>query len=427
MRLFASAGEELEAASMQGARSLIWQARAAQAFHWAGEHHRSMRLLRRQGRASFSQALGLSSAELQEMLYPLGAMQRLATSDFNDLDPLLVGALIMAESDWNPRAFSRVGARGLMQLMPDTGRRVAESLGVAVSSDEQLFDPSLNLKLGVTYLGELSRRFEGRLPLVLASYNAGEDQVSKWWSKRAGDDIEEFIANIPFRETRRYVQRVYGYYAEYQRIYRTRRVNLQEAQMPLVIGLMSGTSADGVDAALVRIEDRARGIRVHVHAFSTYPFPSGMREAILTASDPRTGTVDLLCRLNVALGEVFKEAALEVSRRVGIPIGEVDLIGSHGQTVQHLPEPFLLSGHRICATLQLGEPSVIAERTGVMTVADFRPRDMAAGGEGAPLAPPRALSAVRCCAVPAHRPQYRRYQQRHRSTGRRRASGGAGL
>ena len=76
-----------------------------------------------------------------------------------------------------------------------------------------------------------------------------------------------------------------------------------------------------------------------------------------------------------------------MSRRAGIPIGEVDLIGSHGQTVQHLPEPFLLSGHRICATLQLGEPSVIAERTGVMTVADFRPRHMAAGGEGAPLAP----------------------------------------
>ena len=65
----------------------------------------------------------------------------------------------MAESDWNPRAYSRVGARGLMQLMPDTGRRVAGSLGVAVSSDDQLFDPTLNLQLGVSYLGELSRRF----------------------------------------------------------------------------------------------------------------------------------------------------------------------------------------------------------------------------------------------------------------------------
>jgi soluble lytic murein transglycosylase len=220
MRLFASAGEELEAASTQVPSGLFWQARAAQAYHWAGEHHRSMRIMRRQGRANFSQFLGLTTSELQEMLYPLGALQRVATSDFDGLDPLLVGALIMAESDWNPRAFSRVGARGLMQLMPETGRRMAGSLGVALSSDDQLFDQSLNLKLGVTYLSELSRRFEGRLPLVLASYNAGEDQVSQWWAKRAGDDIEEFIANIPFRETRRYVQRVYGYYAEYQRIYR---------------------------------------------------------------------------------------------------------------------------------------------------------------------------------------------------------------
>jgi anhydro-N-acetylmuramic acid kinase len=157
--------------------------------------------------------------------------------------------------------------------------------------------------------------------------------------------------------------------------------------MPLVIGLMSGTSADGVDAALVQIEGSARPIRLHLHAFHTFPFPSGMREAILAASDPQTGTVDLLCRLNVALGEVFAAAALEVSRRAGISISDVDLIGSHGQTVQHLPEPSSLGGYPICATLQLGEPSVIAERTGVMTVADFRPRDMAAGGEGAPLAP----------------------------------------
>ena len=76
-----------------------------------------------------------------------------------------------------------------------------------------------------------------------------------------------------------------------------------------------------------------------------------------------------------------------MSRRAGITISEIDLIGSHGQTVQHLPEPSPLGGYPIRATLQLGEPSVIAERTGVMTVADFRPRDMAAGGEGAPLAP----------------------------------------
>jgi anhydro-N-acetylmuramic acid kinase len=157
--------------------------------------------------------------------------------------------------------------------------------------------------------------------------------------------------------------------------------------MPLVIGLMSGTSADGVDAALVQIDGSARSPRIRLRAFQTYPLPGGMREAILAASDPRIGTVDLLCRLNVALGEVFADAALEVARQAGIAIGAIDLIGSHGQTVQHLPEPTSLNGYPIRATLQLGEPSVIAERTGVMTVADFRPRDMAAGGEGAPLAP----------------------------------------
>jgi len=157
--------------------------------------------------------------------------------------------------------------------------------------------------------------------------------------------------------------------------------------MPLAIGLMSGTSADGVDAALVQINGSARSTRIHLHAFHTYPFPEGMREAILAASDPRMSTVDLLCRLNVALGEVFAEAACEVARLAGISLSSVDLIGSHGQTVRHLPEPSPLWGYPIRATLQLGEPSVIAERTGVTTVADFRPRDMAAGGEGAPLAP----------------------------------------
>src|SRR5919106_5724407 len=141
-----------------------------------------------------------------------------------------------------------------------------------------------------------------------------------------------------------------------------RPVNSERADMPLVIGLMSGTSADGVDAALVQIDGSARSTSLHLHAFHTMPFPAGMQEAILAASDPRTGTVDLLCRLNVALGEVFAEAALALARNAGISIGAVDLIGSHGQTVQHLPEPSPLGGYPIRATMQLGEPSVIAER-----------------------------------------------------------------
>jgi soluble lytic murein transglycosylase len=221
MRLFAAAGEELTAVPAQGVDGRLWQWRAAQAFHWGGQHHRAMRLVRRLGTPSLPHTPGLTGADVQEIAYPLGALERLDVSSFGGLDPLFVGALIMAESTWNPRAISPVGARGLMQLMPDTGRRLATTLGVTVVSDEQFFDSTLNLQLGVTYLVELSRRFNGNLPLILASYNAGEDEVSKWWARRTGDDMEEFIANIPFRETRRYVQRVYVYYAEYQRIYRS--------------------------------------------------------------------------------------------------------------------------------------------------------------------------------------------------------------
>lgn len=157
--------------------------------------------------------------------------------------------------------------------------------------------------------------------------------------------------------------------------------------MPLVIGLMSGTSADGIDAALVHIERNTQAIQVQVRAFQTYPFSEEMREAILQASNPSRGTVDLLCRLNVALGEAFAGAASEVASQAGIPLAAVDLIGSHGQTIQHLPQPAPFGGYLVRASLQLGEPCVIAERTGVTTVADFRPRDLAAGGEGAPLAP----------------------------------------
>ncbi len=94
-----------------------------------------------------------------------------------------------------------------------------------------------------------------------------------------------------------------------------------------------------------------------------------------------------LCHLNVVLGELFASAVLRLAERSGVPLGSIDLIGSHGQTVCHLPHGRRFRGRRIGSTLQIGEPAVIAERTGITTVADFRPRDMAAGGQGAPLVP----------------------------------------
>lgn len=154
-----------------------------------------------------------------------------------------------------------------------------------------------------------------------------------------------------------------------------------------IIGLMSGTSADGVDAALLEINPGRRQPTLRLLYFEVFPFPGGLRKRILRAADNGPGATSEICRLNVLLGELFAKAAAVVARRAGVPLGEVALIGSHGQTIAHLPTPTRGYGISVRSTLQIGEPSVIAERTGVTTIADFRPRDMAAGGEGAPLTP----------------------------------------
>jgi len=150
-----------------------------------------------------------------------------------------------------------------------------------------------------------------------------------------------------------------------------------------VAGLMSGTSADGVDAAIVDIGPRG----VHLVAFETFPHPPDLRRRIFKLFDPAQARVDDLCHLNFVLGEAFAAAVVRLARKSGVPLASIDLIGSHGQTVCHLPEGRRFGRRTVRSTLQIGEPSVIAERTGITTVADFRPRDIAAGGEGAPLVP----------------------------------------
>ncbi len=155
----------------------------------------------------------------------------------------------------------------------------------------------------------------------------------------------------------------------------------------LIVGLMSGTSADGIDAVLVEVRGSGPKTRLKQLAFATYPFPAPLTRLILRNSDSRTARLDDIARLNVFLGVLFAEAAKRIIRQGGKSREEVDLIGSHGQTIQHLPAARRLYGEDIRATLQIGNPSVIAKRAGIATVGDFRLGDVAVGGTGAPLVP----------------------------------------
>jgi len=155
----------------------------------------------------------------------------------------------------------------------------------------------------------------------------------------------------------------------------------------LVIGLISGTSADGVDAALVRvIGDKPK--QVETLAFTTFPYPAEIRQAVMEVS--HNGDIETLCWLNFALGELFAEAALKVIESAGVNRKRVQLIGSHGQTVRHLPPSrksrIKHNASRI-GTLQIASPAVIAVKTRTPVVSDFRAKDMAVGGQGAPLVP----------------------------------------
>jgi anhydro-N-acetylmuramic acid kinase len=146
----------------------------------------------------------------------------------------------------------------------------------------------------------------------------------------------------------------------------------------IVVGLMSGTSVDGIDAAVVDITQDGEALQVRVLGYAESPIDEQLRQRIHALFSPEQSRIDEVCEVNVLLGEAFASAAAMAISQTGV---RADLVASHGQTVWHQVAP----GHTR-STLQLAEPSVIAERLGVTTIADFRPRDIAAGGQGAPLA-----------------------------------------
>ena len=166
-------------------------------------------------------------------------------------------------------------------------------------------------------------------------------------------------------------------------VVKNRITELAERDKMRVVGLMSGTSADGVDAAVVDIE----GKTVRLLAFDIYPYAPALRRQILKLAQPESARLADICHYSFVLGEVFADAVTRLCRDSGMPLRSIDLVGSHGQTIYHNPEGKRYGRNRIRSTLQIGEPSVIAQRTGITTVADFRPRDMAARGQGAPLVP----------------------------------------
>jgi len=167
-----------------------------------------------------------------------------------------------------------------------------------------------------------------------------------------------------------------------------------------VAGVMSGTSADGINIAIVRIAGKVSGSRVKsrlgvggsgrgrpVHTIvghAEYPYPKKVRAAVLAAMNAERASVADLARLNFLLGELYADAVLATARRFRV---KVDLVGCHGQTLYHQGEPALYLGRRVTPTWQTGEAAIIAARMGVPVVSDFRPADMAAGGKGAPLVP----------------------------------------
>jgi soluble lytic murein transglycosylase-like protein len=167
-----------------------------------------------------------SRHERWQMTYPRAyGGDVVADAQIEHLDPLLVHALIREESRYNPLALSRTKAMGLMQLMPGTAAGVAKIVGLPLSSNADVFKPDVNIRLGTHYLADVLRRADGNAMLAVASYNGGPNAVRQWLSdhKAAGyNDFDVFVENIPFRETRDYVRKVFGSYWTYEEVYPSR-------------------------------------------------------------------------------------------------------------------------------------------------------------------------------------------------------------
>lgn len=162
---------------------------------------------------------------------------------------------------------------------------------------------------------------------------------------------------------------------------------LLNQETKLVIGLMSGTSCDGIDAALVRIEGFGLKTKVRQLAFVTEPYDPKVRSRLLTLAEGKEGGTREISQMNALLDQLFTNACLKLLKEAGVSPSEIDLVGSHGQTLYHIPVAEDYLGYSLRSTYQLGDVSILSETLQTTVVSDFRVRDLAAGGNGAPLVP----------------------------------------
>jgi soluble lytic murein transglycosylase len=183
-----------------------------------GDYHHALRLVRAQFRDRLERTGGTVAPDLWRVAYPTGLIPTIKMQGANGVDPLFVAAIIREESQYDWRAVSRVGAIGLMQVMPTTAKAVAQRHHLPAVEREDLFDQETNIRIGVRYIEQLLEEFSGNLVQAIAAYNAGPMVVENWSVTYRGQSEDEFVELIQYQETRQYVKRVLRSYKEYLRL-----------------------------------------------------------------------------------------------------------------------------------------------------------------------------------------------------------------
>ncbi len=164
-------------------------------------------------------------------------------------------------------------------------------------------------------------------------------------------------------------------------------VSLQKKSVKKIVGLMSGTSLDGVDAVLIEVEGSGTRTKLKQKAFLTYPFPQESKNIILRNAEYKGGNVTEICKLNFLIAHIYADAVKALCKKAKVKLNQIDLVGSHGQTIHHLPQKEKFLNYQFASTLQIGDPSVLAKLLDIPVIGEFRVGDVALGGQGAPLVP----------------------------------------